>query len=460
MTRLVAIICLFVAALPAVADPRVPVTRAELSLSFAPVVRQTAPAVVNIYARRVVADRISPFARDPFFSDMFRDFGRVQPRVQNSLGSGVIVSPDGLVVSNYHVVSQATDIRVVLADRREFDAQVLLGDKETDLAILRLADARDLPALTLRDSDTVEVGDLVLAIGNPFGIGQTVSSGIVSGLARSGLSIGGGRGVFIQTDAAINPGNSGGALVDMAGRLVGINTAILSRSGGSNGIGFAIPANLVLRFIDQAQQGRDRFQRPWAGISAQPVDAALAEALGMGRPHGVVLTALHPDSPFAKAGLGVGDVVMALDGTAVNSPQEVLFRLSERGIGGTLPVTYLQDGKQRTARVALIAPPETPARAPVTVDKRAVLAGLSVVNINPAVTQEYGLPMGSAGVLIAAPGAVAGRVGLRAGDILLQINGRVINDTGDVDRAARKQTRSWAIEYLRGGQRAMLRFRV
>ncbi|MBK1637236.1 trypsin-like peptidase domain-containing protein [Rhodovulum adriaticum] len=453
-------LCLCLLAMPALAQPRVPASQGEIQLSFAPVVRQTAPAVVNIYARRVVAERVSPFARDPFFSDLFRDFGQVRPRVQNSLGSGVIVSPDGLVVSNYHVVGQATEIRVVLNDRREFDAEVLLGDEESDLAILRLQGASDLHALELRDSDTVEVGDLVLAIGNPFGIGQTVSSGIVSGLARSGLSVGGGRGLFIQTDAAINPGNSGGALVDMAGRLVGINTAILSRSGGSNGIGFAIPANLVSRFVDQARAGQNRFQRPWAGVTAQPVDASLAEAMGLGLPRGVVLTALHPDSPFAAAGLGVGDVVMQVGDTPVNSPQEILFHLSSEGIGGKLPVTYLRDGRERRTRVALIAPPDRPGRDPVTVGGRVALAGLRAININPAVVEEYSLPLDSAGVLVTDPGRVGGRVGLRAGDILLRINGREIADTADLERAARDQTRAWAIEYLRGGRRAVLRFRV
>ena len=227
---------------PALSETRVPESRAEISLSFAPLVREAAPAVVNIYARRVVETRRSPFAEDPFFGEFFREFGQRQPRVQNSLGSGVILSDDGIVVSNYHVIGQATDISVVLNDRREYSASVLLADEQSDLAILQLDGASDMPHLPLRDSDTVEVGELTLAIGNPFGVGQTVSSGIVSGLARSGVATGNMRGYFIQTDAPINPGNSGGALIDTRGRLIGINTSILTRSGGSNGIGFAIPA--------------------------------------------------------------------------------------------------------------------------------------------------------------------------------------------------------------------------
>ncbi|WP_212523665.1 trypsin-like peptidase domain-containing protein [Actibacterium sp. MT2.3-13A] len=445
---------------PVWAETRVPETQAEISLSFAPVVRKSAPAVVNIYAKRIVAERVSPFANDPFFRDLFRDYGRVVPRVQNSLGSGVILSSDGIVVSNYHVVGEAAEIRVVLNDRREFDAQVLLGDEEADLAILKLNDAENLPALPLRDSDTLEVGELVLAIGNPFGIGQTVSSGIVSGLARSGVFVGSGRGYFIQTDAAINPGNSGGALVDMAGRLAGINTAILTRSGGSNGIGFAIPANLVQRFVEQARAGKDRFERPWAGISGQAVDAALAEGLGMGLPVGVVLTELHPESPFRKAGLAVGDVITELEGEPVNSPQEMMFRMSAEGIGGEMRITYLRDGAAAQATIRLVAAPEIPARDPVTVGEGRVLAGLSVVNINPAVMAEFGLPQPAQGVLVLDPGAVAGQVGLRPGDVLLRVNGAGIADTGDLRAAARSDSRSWSIEYLRNGRRGVLRFRV
>ncbi|SMX30979.1 trypsin-like peptidase domain-containing protein [Actibacterium lipolyticum] len=460
MTRFLPILAILLFAVSAQAETTVPGSKAEISLSFAPVVRQAAPAVVNIYAKRVVATRVSPFADDPFFRELFRGQGRTVPRVQNSLGSGVILSSDGIVVSNYHVVGQATEIRVVLNDRREFDATVLLGDEEADLAILQLNDARDLPTLELRDSDDVEVGDLVLAIGNPFGIGQTVSSGIVSGLARSGVSVGSGRGYFIQTDAAINPGNSGGALVDGRGRLVGINTAILTRSGGSNGIGFAIPANLVQRFVEQAAAGSSQFARPWAGIGGQAVDAALAEGLGMGLPVGVVVSELHAESPFREAGLKVGDVILTLDGTPVNTPQEMIFRMASRGIGDTLSMTYLRRGVEVEGQVALVLPPETPARAQVVISERSVLSGMTVLNINPAVASEFGLGVTSQGVIVSDPGTVGARVGLRAGDILLRVNKTTIKDTDDVATAAENAGRSWLIEYIRGGQRGVLRFRV
>src|SRR6056300_1584156 len=261
-------------AVPVFGETRVPRNDLEIKLSFAPLVKQTAPAVVNIYAERVVNQVITPFQNDPFFRDFFRNFATPQQRVQNSLGSGVILSPDGIIVSNYHVVGGAQNIRVVLNDRREYSARVLLADQDSDLAILQVSGAPDLPSLELRDSDTVEVGELVLAIGNPFGVGQTVSSGIISGLARSGVMPGSnGRGYFIQTDAAINPGNSGGALIDVNGALIGVNTSILTRSGGSNGIGFAIPANLVAEFMRQAKAGQSRFMRPWAGLQGQAVDA-------------------------------------------------------------------------------------------------------------------------------------------------------------------------------------------
>ena len=249
------LICLTWASAQVVAQD-VPKSQAQINLSFVPLVKQTTPAVVNIYAKVVREARRSPFQGDPFFERFFEDFGGTRPRVQNSLGSGVILSDDGIVVSNYHVVGNATDIRVVLSDRREFDARVLLGDKASDLAILQLEDAKDLPFLGLRESDTVQVGELVLAIGNPFGVGQTVSSGIVSGLARSAGARGRAGGYFIQTDAPINPGNSGGALVDVNGALIGINTSILTRSGGSNGVGFAIPADLVAAFVAQSKAGR------------------------------------------------------------------------------------------------------------------------------------------------------------------------------------------------------------
>ncbi|MCB1405655.1 MAG: trypsin-like peptidase domain-containing protein [Rhodobacteraceae bacterium] len=437
----------------------VPQDRAQIALSFAPVVRQATPAVVSIYARRVIEARVNPFYNDPLFGQLFNEQDRRVPRVQNALGSGVIVSSEGIVVSNYHVVGGADDIRVVLDDRREFAADLILSDQESDLAVLRLRGAEGLPVLPLANSDAVEVGDLVLAIGNPFGVGQTVSSGIVSALARSGLAVGSGRGYFIQTDAAINPGNSGGALVDMAGQLVGINTAILTRSGGSNGIGFAIPANLVAQILEQARGGRARFQRPWIGVSGQAVDAPLAEAFGLSLPQGVVITDMHPMSPLQTAGLRTGDVILSVEDEPVNSPQEMMFRLAAQGIGGTAELQYMRGQTRGEASLDLVAPPESPARNRLTVNAVA-LRGLVAETINPAVIAENNLDPSASGVLVVAAQDIAARAGLRTGDLLLRVNRQTLRSTEDLSRALRDPSRYWEVEILREGQRSLLRFRL
>lgn len=451
---------LIVALLPALAQAEtvIPTGRAQISLSFAPVVRKAAPAVVNIYTRKVVAERISPFANDPLFSELFG--GQVVPRVRNALGSGVIVTPDGLVVSNYHVAGDADQIRVVLNDGRQFDATVILADQQTDIAILRLAGAQDLPTLPIGHTDDVEVGDLVLAIGNPFGIGQTVSSGIVSGLARTGMIADNPRGYFVQTDAAINPGNSGGALVDLSGRMVGINTAILSRSGGSIGIGFAIPADLVAQVLKQALAGETHFRKPWAGMKGQPVDADLAAALGLERPTGVVVSALHPASPFAAAGLRAGDVITAIDGHPVNAPAGLLYRMMVLGPGATADVTYQRAGRTYHVSVPMIDPPDFPARNARVIDENVPLNGLHVSTINPAVIVEQNLPMTAEGVVVTDAEGYAARLGFRPGDIILSINGMPIQTTADVVRASRSQVRKWRVTLMRDGQEFILTFRV
>jgi len=440
-------------------EPRVPTSRAEIGLSFVPVVKQATPAVVNIYARRIVQARRSPFQDDPFFGELFRDFGNARPRVQNSLGSGVIVSADGYVVSNYHVVGQADDIRVVLNDRREYTARVLIGDEASDLAILKI-DAVDMPYLPLRDSGTVEVGELVLAIGNPFGVGQTVSSGIVSGLARSGTATGNGRGYFIQTDAPINPGNSGGALIDIAGRMIGINTSILTRSGGSNGIGFAIPAALVAAFLEQARDGKTAFERPWAGALGQPVDADLSEGLGMLRPEGVIITALHRASPLAEAGLAVGDVVIEVAGQPVNTPEEMLFHMSVQGLGETVEMVYLHEAARVQADVTLIAPPDDPPRDTHVLGNREVLGGLEVARINPAVTAELGLPLNKDGIVVMTPGRLGQRVGLRPGDIIRRVDRIILETPADLGPALLQAAPNVLLDVERGGRRVILRFRA
>jgi serine protease Do len=296
-----------------VAQPQVPSSRAQVQLSFAPIVKQSAPAVVNIYTKKIVKQRISPLMNDPIFQQFFGNnpmLNLPRERVENALGSGVIVRSDGQIVTNYHVVEASDEITVVLADRREFTAKILYSDKRIDMALLKI-EAANLPFLELADSDLAEVGDVVLAIGNPFGVGQTVTMGIVSALARTAVGISD-LNFFIQTDAAINPGNSGGALVDINGRLLGINSAIFSKDGGSNGIGFAIPANMVRATLNSlAQTGR--VVRPWLGLQGQAVTAEIASNLGLSRPTGVVITQIAKDGPAANAGLKVGDVIYAVE---------------------------------------------------------------------------------------------------------------------------------------------------
>jgi Do/DeqQ family serine protease len=443
------------------ADTRVPANQAEIALGFAPLVKQAAPAVVNIYARRVVqVQQRSPFMNDPFFQDFFQGLGAPRPQVQNALGSGVILSADGLMISNFHVVGEAEDIRVVLNDRREFSARILLADRESDLVILRIEEGRDLPHLTLRDSDTVEVGELVLAIGNPFGVGQTVTSGIVSGLARSGTATGSARGYYIQTDASINPGNSGGALIDVNGALIGINTRIITRSGGSNGIGFAIPSALVARFVEQANAGKDKFERPWAGMNGQPVDGDIADSLGLDVPQGIVISDLHPVSPFLAAGFKPGDVVLAVDGQAVNTPDEMVFRMTVAGLGNSVPITRVRAGKMEETAVRLIPAPDTPARDMLRTGPRTLLPGMELSNINPAVLAELGLPLGATGVAITDPGPAAARVGLARGDVLRAINGTAATDTAAAAGLLETSGRWLSLDVQRGDQRQVLRLRL
>jgi len=452
------VLLLSLIALPLSAQ-QVPQSAAEMQMSFVPVVKKAVPAVANIYARTIVPSRRTPLQSDPFFAPFFRNPDSGRPRVQNSLGSGVILSEDGIVVSNYHVVGMATDIRVVLADRREFSARILLSDAESDLAILKIDDAEGLAFLPLRDSDEVEVGELALAIGNPFGVGQTVSSGIVSGLARAGGMNGGGRGYFIQTDAPINPGNSGGALIDVSGNLIGINTSILTRSGGSNGIGFAIPANLIAAFVEQARTGQERFGRPWAGMSGQVVDADMAQSLGLDRSGGIIVSGLHEASPFFAAGFAVGDVITGVDGQDVLTPPEMIYRMSVAGLGNTARVTRLRNGAETDVDVALIAPPEVPERNTQVLDDKSILPGLTLARINPAVIAELKLPIEAEGVVVVSAGSFGPRVGLRDADTILAINGIEINDPAEA-RALIEGQRRIEMVVQRGTRRIALRFRT
>ena len=416
----------------------VPQSSGQLQLSFAEVVRKTAPAVVNIYTKRKARN---PFADDPFFRRFFN--APRGGRVQTALGSGVIVRGDGVIVTNNHVVAGADEIVVALTDRREFEARVILADERTDLAVLRV-NARNLPALRFHDSDDAEVGDIVLAIGNPFGVGQTVTSGIISALARTRVGISDHQ-FFIQTDAAINPGNSGGALVTIGGDLIGINSAIYSRSGGNIGIGFAIPANMVKTVVDTALGGAKTVARPWLGIDTQSVDSDFAESVGLDRPIGVAITSVAQGSPAAQAGLREGDIITKVDDVEVNDPQGLNFRTATKGIGNTINVTYIRGGQARTTSVRLAKEPEGAPRTGAEIDGRNPLQGAVVSNLTPALAEEVGIEPGS-GVLITdvSRGGFAAQYGFMPGDVIVSVNGRRVSSVNAL-QAALKGANGWRI---------------
>jgi len=430
---------------PAPQPPRVlPTSLPQMQISFASVVRKTGPAVVNIYSKRRVRN---PFADDPFFG---RFMGG--DRVQSALGSGVIVRGDGIIVTNNHVVADADQITVALADRREFEAKVLLADERTDLAVLRVnTGGKPLPTLAFHDSDDAEVGDIVLAIGNPFGVGQTVTSGIVSALARTQVGVSDYQ-FFIQTDAAINPGNSGGALVGMNGELLGINSAIYSRTGGSVGIGFAIPANMVKLVVNTALGGAKEVARPWLGIETQPIDSALAETLGLDHPIGVLVTDVESGSPAAQAGLAVRDVITNVDGIEVNDEQALNFRVATKGIGSSASLTFIRNGQKRTANVRLAKEPENAAHAALEIQGRNPLQGAQVTTVTKQLASKLGVEPG-AGVLITdlARTSVAQQYGFGPGDLIVEVNGRKVATPAALQAALNSAKRGWRISAVGPG---------
>jgi Do/DeqQ family serine protease len=433
-----------------------PTSKAEVQLSFAPLVKQAAPAVVNVYGARREQPRQRPaIFDDPMFREFFGGGRQGQERVQQSVGSGVIVGSDGLVVTNHHVIEGMTEVKIALADRREFDADIILRDPRTDLAVLRIknfADAR-LTSIPLGDSDIVEVGDIVLAIGNPFGVGQTVTQGIVSALARTQVGISDYQ-FFIQTDAAINPGNSGGALVDMQGRLVGINTAIFSRSGGSHGIGFAVPVNMLKIVVESARGGGATVKRPWFGARLDSVDREKAEALGLYRPTGALVTNVVEKSPASDSGLKRGDVITAVDGQEIGDPDAFGFRFATKGLSGQVSLSVLRAGKKIILPVRLGSAPETRPRDPVTIKTRSPLLGITVMNLSPAVAEELSIDSVSEGVVVSAvaDGSNAQQVGFQKGDVLLSINNERPATSKDVERLTKDRQYRWLLQISRGGQ--------
>lgn len=436
-----------------------PTSDAQLMLSYAPLVKKTAPAVVNIYTAKEVAVHVSPFLNDPFFQQFFgggnvfgERFGGTRKKVVNSLGSGVIVRADGLVITNHHVVKGADEITLILADKREFAASIVLVDPKTDLALLKIEQkGLSLPYLEPGDVDILEVGDIVLAIGNPFGVGQTVTSGIVSALARTAVGVSDYE-FFIQTDAAINPGNSGGALVNMRGELVGINTAIFTKTGGSHGIGFATPATMAKVIINSYLHGSDTVIRPWLGAATQNVTNDIAESLGMERPTGVLINQIYSKSAAETAGLQVGDVIMRINHYDVTDEQSLRFRVATYPVGSTVTLSILRDGENKTLSIEMERPREFPPRQTTMLESHHPITGAIVENLSPALAEEIGTSEHK-GVIIRSmvPDALAKRF-FKTGDIILSVNGVDVESVDHLQTLLDTPKRGWKISAQRRGQ--------
>ncbi len=449
----VSLLCLISSGIVFAQQPQrvAPSDRSQIVYSYAPIVKRVTPAVVNVYAQRVEQRQ----ARNPLFDDPFfrQFFGQQQQQNSRSLGSGVIVDSSGLVVTNNHVIEGMTEVKVALGDRREIEAEIVLRDPRTDLAVLRLKGAKNLVSLELGDSDQLEVGDLVLAVGNPFAVGQTVTQGIVSALSRTQVGITD-YGFFIQTDAAINPGNSGGALVDMQGRLVGINTAIYSRSGGSVGIGFAIPVNMV-KAVVRAAQGDGKLRRPWLGATMQNVTKEIADSLGMDRPTGALVTKVASPGPAERAGLRRGDIVTGIDGQTIEDMQGLGYRLATKTLGVNSVLSVLRNNRKLDVTLTLEAAPETPPREELKVTGPSPFAGATIVNMSPAIGDEITVHESvTEGVIISdvEDGSIAAQVGLQKGDLIIAINDSDIKRTRDVKQATQSRRSYWKLTIGREGQ--------
>jgi Do/DeqQ family serine protease len=422
----------------------VPSSASAMHMSFAPVVRKVAPAVVNVYSARVVRQQV-----DPFLSFFYGEVPR--ERVEESLGSGVIVRGDGVIVTNNHVVAGGQQFMVVLSDRREFPAKVLLSDAHADLAVLKIdAGGERLPALAIADTSGLQVGDLVLAIGDPFGVGQTVTNGIISALNRTTEE----GGSYIQTDAPINRGNSGGALVDMNGDLIGINSFILSPSGASSGIGFAIPGAMVRRVVETALGGGHAVVEPWLGAKLEGVTADIARSLGLPRPQGALITNLWPNGSAQRAGLQNGEVILSVAGAEIDDAASVTYQVSTHRPGEVVPFVVVRGGRRETVNIRLEAPPATPPADERLISGRNPLGGATVVNLNPATAQNLGVDPFSHGVMVAkvSSSGYAAQIGVEAGDFVRKINGRDVSSTENLQALLNSAGGAWDIVIQRGNQ--------
>lgn len=418
------------------ASREVPQSNQQIKLSYSPLVKKVSPAVVSIYTKRVVTRSISPFMRDPFFEQFFGGgySGLNRQQVESALGTGLIVDSEGVIVTNAHVIKDAQEISVVLNDGREFDAKISLNDDKSDLAILRVdTKGARLPTAQLKPSENLEVGDIVLAIGNPFGVGQTVTSGIISALARSSLNVNDFN-FFIQTDAAINPGNSGGPLVAMDGSVIGLNTAIYSRTGGSLGIGFAIPSEMVQTVIAAEKSGATNAGavRPWIGVNGQAVTRDIAESLGLDKPAGVLVSGLHKASPAKKAGLKVGDVIAAINGRAIHDPAEMKFRLATVALGDKADLDIIRQSNKMTLSMEAMQPPEDPPRRATKLEGAHPLNGVTVGNLNPRLGVELGIDTDRKAIVVI--NMVSRNRLVDVGDIIVEVNQTKIEDIKDLQK--------------------------
>ncbi|HEY3947751.1 Do family serine endopeptidase [Phenylobacterium sp.] len=427
----------------------VPSSAMGMKQSFAPVVKRAAPAVVNISAKRVVRQYV-----DPFWQAL--GMGAPRNRVEGSLGSGVIVRADGVIVTNNHVIEHADDITVSLYDRREFPAKVMLADARTDLAVLKidLPAGEKLPVMPISDrAGETQVGDLVLAIGDPFGVGQTVTNGIISALNRT-ADPNSDQGAYIQTDAAINPGNSGGALVSMDGELIGLNSFIYSQSGQSSGIGFAIPAVVVRRVVETAMGGGTTVVRPWIAARLQSVTPEIAKSTGLATPSGALVSDVWPGGVAQRAGLKQGDIITAVDSQPVVDAAGVNFAIAAHRPGDTVRLGVRRDKAEQNMTLRAEAAPATPPRDEKLIAGRNPFQGATVVNLSPAVAEEVGLdPFGREGVLVTKTDqGLAHQLGVQPGDIIRAINGRSIKTVADLSSAVVAPSPVWQVTIERNGR--------
>ena len=431
---------------PNIKTSSTPIVRdVKLGTSFAPVVKKAAPSVVNIYSTRIIQERPmrNPFRDNPmfrqFFGDQFPGDGQPRSRKEQGLGSGVIISPDGYILTANHVVTGADEIKVAIGDdgKKEYTAKVIGTDPQTDIAVLKI-DATGLPAVTLADSDQLEIGDVVMAIGNPFGVGQTVTMGIISGLGRHGYGVNGANGYenFIQTDAAINPGNSGGALVDAEGRLVGINTWIASRSGGNEGIGFAVPINMARRSVERLISG-GKVTRGYLGISMQDIDANLAKHFSLPDQNGALVNDVLPNGAAEKAGIKSGDVIVAFNGKPIADGHDLQLNVSECSPGSAATVKVIRNGAPKNLTVTLGELPKQFAGSPgeqldadTDTSKMDGLDGVTVADLDQNARQELKIPDYVRGALVdeVAADSHSADAGLQKGDVIVEINRHPVQD--------------------------------